>query len=178
MNTNAPEERTSTPSDRSKQYFPTSNQKHQKKSRARAAETPVVTSEASLREKLVANEIECTRQLTDARIKILNAEHQAHLQLISKQTTAAERQTDFWLAAADAMRKFGRTISDEQFQEFSIIIQTASLVESAQQSESVGQSTKTAVNCVDSTHNFYTGSQVTALAIEPTADGAANVQSS
>lgn len=163
--TSASEQRSSTPI----QFFSSSNQTRRKKARISPAQTSTVASEAALRESLVANEIECTRRLTEAKIRLLEAENQARLELISQQTSAAEKQTNFWLAAAAAMRTFGEG-DREQFRGFSDLIRTVSFAESVQQTESGVQHSKESTAFIDSTHDFYTGSQVVALTVETAAD--------
>lgn len=70
-----------------RQFFPSNKQQQRQKSKS---------AMDVLREKLVANEIECMQKITESR-----------LQLISEQTIAAKQQSNFWLTATAALANFG-----------------------------------------------------------------------
>lgn len=85
---------------RARQFFPSSSQ------------TKKSDSVSSLREKLVQSEIDCMLKLNAAKIKIAQAEHKARMDLLSKQSLAAEAQIEFWNAASLAEKQHHRNITD------------------------------------------------------------------
>lgn len=113
---------------RARQFFPSSSQ------------TKKSESVSSLRDKLVQNEVECMHKLNDSKIKIAQAEHKARMDLLLKQSLAAEAQIDFWNTASSAIIKFAE--NEHRLSGITDLARKAVYVDSIQQTETVLGSTE------------------------------------
>lgn len=76
------------------------------------------------------NEIECMHKLNDAKIKIAQAEHTARMDLLAKQSLAAEAQIEFWNVASTVTKK-----NEHRFNNITDLARNAAYAASIQQTE-------------------------------------------